>query len=330
MERRFGYLHTMNPRNLLTIFALALGCFGTLSAQHRLGIALRGGGGYYVGDLKRTSLPQGSYLQPAVGASVHYRYRYFLDVSYRFSYGHLVGGDRLGNVMPARNLDFQTYYYTNELRVNYYPVTVFTDGVPKKKPSTAACSFGKESPREVFKPSIGVGIGHFHFNPYSTSGGETVYLRPLGTEGQNIHGYRKPYKLDQPVLIYDVGFIVNPLRNLELEVNVEYLQLFTDYLDDVSASYPNLAELQSNGGTDAVAYSYRGAGPYPDEGTPRGNPTLRDGTFRGFVTLRYLFEIKVKPKGYNPNILNRSTKKIKRVRQPREKAPEQNQGGNGS
>ena len=318
----------MKKRNLLTIFALLWMLGAPAWAQHRIGVALRGGAGYYVGDLKRTSLPQGSYMQPVVGASIHYRYRYFLDVSYRFSYGHLVGGDAMGNVIPARNLDFQTYYYTNELRVNYYPVIIFSDGVHKKRPSTSACSFGKESPREVFKPSIGVGVGHFHFNPYSTSGGGTVYLKPLGTEGQNI-GYQKPYALNQPVLIYDVGFIVNPTRNLELEVNVEYLQLFTDYLDDVSRAYPDQANLQANGGSQAVAYSYRGSGAFPAQGTERGNPLLKDGSFRGFVTLRYLFALKPAHKGYDPNVLHRSNKKTKRVRYPRETPPKQNNGGNG-
>ena len=319
----------MKLQKLLT----GLSCFFILSlptfAQHRVGVALRAGPGYYVGDLKRTSLPEGKYLMPVVGASVHYRFRYFLDVSYRFSYGKLVGGDVLGNVIPERNLDFQTFYYTNELRINYYPITIFADGVRKKKVSTVACSFGKDTPREVFKPSIGVGIGHFHFNPYSTSGGQTVFLKPLGTEGQNIPGYRKPYSLDQPALFYDLGFIVNPLRNLELEVNIEYVQLFTDYLDDVSTVYPDQVALQNAGGAQSVAYSHKGSGSFPAEGVTRGNPLMKDGTFRGFISLRYLFALKNRPKGYDPNVLKRSNKKQKKVRFPREKPPVQNQGGNG-
>jgi len=324
----------MNPKNLLTILGLFFLLAGSTSAQHRIGFALRGGPDYYLGDLKRGSQPQGNYIQPVVGASFHYRYRYFLDVSYRFSYGHLVGGDFMGNVKPERNLDFKTFYCTNELRVNYYPIIVFADGVHRKKASTAACSFDKSSPREVFKPSIGVGVGHFHFNPYSTSGPDgKVYLRPLGTEGQNIPGYRKRYSLDQPALFYDIGFVVNPLRNLELEVNVEYVQLFTDYLDDVSTAYPDMAALAANGGQQAVNYSYRGSGPFPAEGTERGNPLMKDGVFRAFFTVRYLFPVKAKPNAYNPDILHRNDLKNKKKgrRYPREKAPEQNgKGGNGS
>lgn len=320
----------MSQKHIISILTACLFGHVFLHAQHRIGFALRGGPGYYVGDLKRTSLPEGSYLKPVVGASIHYRYRYFLDVSYRFSFGQLVGGDIRGNVIPARNLDFETLYYTNELRVNYYPITIFSDGVHKKRPSTAACSFGKDTPREVFKPSIGVGVGHFHFNPYSTQGPDgKVYLRPLGTEGQLIPGYRKPYSLDQPALFYDIGFIVNPLRNLELEINVEYVQLFTDYLDDVSASYPNAAELANYGGSQALTYSYRGNGTFPVEGSERGNPFLKDGTFRGFVTLRYLFALKAKPKGYDPNVLKRSTKRKKKTYFPREQPPKQEGSGNG-
>ncbi|MCG9911190.1 MAG: hypothetical protein MH137_07805 [Flavobacteriales bacterium] len=294
-----------------------------LIAQHRIGAALRAGPGYYVGDLKRNSLPEAAYLKPVVGASVHYRYRYFLDVSYRFSFGQLVGGDQMGNVQPSRNLDFETLYYTNELRVNYYPIIVFADGVAKKKASTVACAFGKNTPREVFKPSVGIGVGHFHFNPYSRSGGSSVYLKPLGTEGQNIPGYRKPYKLDQPALFYDIGFVVNPLRNLELEVNVEYVQLFTDYLDDVSTTYPDVAALQNYSGSQGVAYSYKGAGSFPQEGFARGNPLKKDGSFRGFITLRYMFALNITPaRAKLPNELNRKTKKQKKVRFPREQAPQ--------
>ena len=320
----------MNTKGILAFAVAFTAIIASLEAQHRIGVALRAGPGYYVGDLKRNSLPQGSYMKPVVGASVHYRYRYFLDVSYRFSFGQLVGGDRLGNVIPARNLDFETLYYTNELRLNYYPITIFSDGLHKKKPSTAACSFGKDTPREVFKPSIGIGVGHFHFNPYSTQGPDgRVYLKPLGTEGQNIPGYKKPYSLDQPALFYDIGFIVNPLRNLELEVNVEYVQLFTDYLDDVGGTYPDAAQLATYGGQQAVAYSYKGTGSFPAAGTERGNPLLKDGTFRGFVTLRYLFPIKSRPKGYDPNVLKRSTHKKKKSYFPKENTPQQQGSGNG-
>ncbi len=290
--------------------------------QHRLGAALRIGPGYYVGDLKRNSLPQAAYLRPVGGASLHYRFLYFLDVSYRFSFAQLQGGDQMGNVMPSRNLDFRTEYLTNELRINYYPVTIFSDGYHKKRPSTASCSFGKESPREVFKPSVGVGLAHLYFNPYSVSSGERVFLRPLGTEGQLIPGYRKPYSLHQPVLIYDLGFIVNPLRNLELEINVEYIQTFTDYLDDVSTSYADPSEMALYGGPSSVQYAYRGQGTFPAEGTPRGNPLKNDCVFRGFVTLRYMFSLKSKQGLIKlPNELNRKTKKPKQNFQPREKQP---------
>jgi hypothetical protein len=294
-------------------------------SQHRLGAALRAGPGYYVGDLKSNSLPQAAYLRPVGGASVHYRFRYFLDVSYRFSFGQIQGGDQMGNVKPSRNLDFRSEYLTNELRINYYPITIFSDGYHKKRPSTASCSFGKESPREVFKPSVGVGLAHLYFNPYSVSSGDKVYLRPLGTEGQWIPGYRKPYSLHQPVLIYDLGFIVNPLRNLEVEINTEYIQTFTDYLDDVSSSYADPAALALYGGANTLLYAYRGTGTYPTEGTPRGNPLRKDRIFRGFITFRYMFALKSKSGQIKlPNELNRKTKKTRRTYQPKEKQPSGN------
>ena len=110
---------------------------------------------------------------------------------------------------------------------------------------------------------------------------------------------------------------------------MEYLQLFTDYLDDVSGTYPGQAALLANGGAQSVAYSYRGTGAYPAEGTPRGNPLLKDGSFRGFITLRYLFEIKTGHTSRDPNVLHRTTKKKKRGYYPKDKTPQQKSGGNG-
>lgn len=312
----------MKKHVLLFIFSLTLMAYKT-KAQHRIGVALRAGPGYYVGDLKRNLLPEGNYIKPVGGISAHYRFRYFLDASYRFSMGQLAGGDQLGGVNLSRNLDFETLYLTNELRLNYYPITVFADGLHKKRPSTASCSFDKSSPREVFKPSIGIGLGHFYFNPYSTQGpDEKTYLKPLGTEGQTIPNYKKPYSLHQLAMFFDIGFVVNPLRYLEVELNVEYVQPFTDYLDDVGGVYPDMAQLTANAGTQAVTYSYRGNGTFPAEGSPRATSSALDGTFRAFVSVRYLFAFNKHLGKKDPNVLNRKPGKRKKIYQPREKAPE--------
>ncbi|MEI9934508.1 MAG: hypothetical protein WDM71_06560 [Ferruginibacter sp.] len=54
-------------------------------------------------------------------------------------------------------------------------------------------------PQHSFTPFISFGIACFSYNPYAYLNGNKVFLRPLGTEGQNF-GYvgpdgkaRKPY-----------------------------------------------------------------------------------------------------------------------------------------
>ena len=67
--------------------------------------------------------------------------------------------------------------------------------------------------------------------------------------------------------------------NLRLEVGLR--KLFTDYVDDVSATFPDEDELRANNGQPAVDYSFRGdelnhSLAFPDASSLRGNPKSKD------------------------------------------------------
>ena len=106
---------------------------------------------------------------------------------------------------------------------------------------------------------IFLGVGVFHFNPYTyDNNGKKAYLQP-GTEGQGLASYptRKKYSLLQPFIPFGGGFKLNMGENLEVGFELGYRILFTDYLDDVSKTYPNMKALREGNGTEAVELSYR-------------------------------------------------------------------------
>ena len=63
-----------------------------------------------------------------------------------------------------------------------------------------------------------------------------------------------------------------------------YRFLFTDYLDDVSTTYPDLNLLSNEKGPEAAALSYRGTTTTTSvTGRQRGNPSKKDSYFIGGI-----------------------------------------------
>ena len=164
--------------------------------------------------------------------------------------------------------------------------------------------------RRRFNPYFLTGASVFHFNPKANLNGSWYELQPLGTEGQNISGdqYAKPYKLTQLAVPLGFGVAVQLARHFRLKAEFCHRLLFTDYLDDVSAAYPDLEALSStpNGKLAAALSSRRLNGKYPGTNTQRGNPKYKDAySTIGFTLI------------YNPGVMRcpasfRSTK-IKRT-----------------
>jgi hypothetical protein len=128
-----------------------------------------------------------------------------------------------------------------------------------------------------------VGLGLFHFNPYAyDSVDNKVFLKPLSTEGQGIYPDKKPYSLWQANIPFGGGvkFAIN--ENLRIGFEIGLRKLFTDYLDDVSTSYPDQNDLLAARGQTAVDFSYRsdevpGGDPaFPTKQTQRGGAEQKD------------------------------------------------------
>jgi hypothetical protein len=151
-----------------------------------------------------------------------------------------------------------------------------------------------------FTPYVFLGIGLFHFNPYTTDrNGNKVYLQLKGTEGQGLAAYpdRQPYKLTQLEMPFGLGvkFVLNDNMMLQWEFRYHYID--TDYLDDVSqAGYPDQAVLAAKDPT-LPGLTYRGdelpgGAPYPGKGAGlnRGNPNNRDSYYT--TQIKFVYRLK--------------------------------------
>jgi len=116
------------------------------------------------------------------------------------------------------------------------------------------------------------GLSVFHFNPKAELHGEEIELQPLGTEGQGIYSDRQPYSLYSAAFLFGGGIKING-DNIGFTIEMGARRAYTDYLDDVSTTYPDPVALLAINGPDAAVLSDRTLGydPIHHEGKKRGN-----------------------------------------------------------
>lgn len=138
-----------------------------------------------------------------------------------------------------------------------------------------------------YTPYIFAGFGFSRFNPKAELDGDIYKLSDFNTEGVQ-------YSLITFNLAYGVGVKYDLSRDWSINVTLSGRRLFTDYLDDVSQTYPDRAVLFANGGQTAVDLSDRSGDPdFARTGFQRGNQ--RDNDYYYFLTfsiVRYFGDIK--------------------------------------
>lgn len=230
----------------------------------------------YYGDLQPDLFPDNN--THALGGVM---YKYFMNpqVGLRFgiSYTALSAADSLSRI-PAkieRNLSFNSNLleFHGGFEFNLLPI---------------------EKDRNKFTPYAFFGIAVFRFNPYTYgSQGQQVYLRPLGTEGQNIPDYpdRREYKLVNVAFPVGAGLKVFLGKTFMITPEIGFRYTNTDYLDDVSKSYVNMQTLREYRGQEAADYSFRTDelqgwdGNYPDYRYQRGDSKTNDLYWFGSLTV---------------------------------------------
>jgi hypothetical protein len=224
-------------KSSILFFLLILGISG-FSQTHR-GWELGGWGGvsYYFGDLN-TSLNL-SQPGPGLGVSGRFNFNPRLSLSLSANYGRVEADDAKSSneFERARNLNFKSNIFEGSLQMEFNFLKYIHGS--------------KDYP---FTPYLLGGFSVFQFNPTTRIDGVRYALRDLGTEGQF---FGEEYFLIQPAMTYGFGFKMD--LNSEWSVNIELSarRLFTDYLDDVSGTYPDKDELLSLRGPVAVQASDR-------------------------------------------------------------------------
>ena len=235
----------------------------------------------YGGDLQ-TNVYTFQNANFSIAAGIAYRVNKF-SLRGGFTYGKVKGDDLNNTGYKTRNLSF----YSNITDANF----------------CLQYDFFLIDENRNFTPYIFAGAGVFHFNPYAMYNAQKVYLQPLGTEGEGLSVYpdRKMYALTQPEIPFGIGFKYKVSEHvlIGLEFNTRYL--FTDYLDDVSKSYPDQNELFKARGQLAVDLSYRAneldpSLAFPYAGQPRGNPAHNDNYYTSTFSFIYIF---TKRSGYS-------------------------------
>ena len=150
-------------------------------------------------------------------------------------------------------------------------------------------------------PYVYGGYQAYIHRPQALLGGEWIDLQPLGTEGQFLgqdtllSDYPNPYILTNLAIPIGVGVDYRLGARFSLGVSIGYRFTFTDYLDDVSTSYPNLDDLRAQNPTafllsDRSDKTIGGGGTYYIDKVNgvRGNPDNNDGYFSFGITAKYI------------------------------------------
>jgi hypothetical protein len=219
------------------------------------------GGSYYIGDLN----PKKHFLgtQPALGVI----YRYNLNTRFawksNFYAGRLQNSDALSKADEKRNLSFRSYIAEVSTQIEFNFFDYMTGDV--KKP---------------FSPYIFGGISIFKFNPQAEYDGKWYDLQPLSTEGQGTTEFpdRHPYSTIAFAIPFGMGLKLAIVQKFCFGLEWGIRKTFTDYIDDVSKTYPDPLILKSEVSDIAAILSDRAIKTFnsSNTGLQRGNSKNND------------------------------------------------------
>jgi hypothetical protein len=252
---------------LLTFILLSLSILPTQAQKKEVGIMF--GGTYYLGDLN----PSQQFMMTRVGAGALFRYNFNPHLSLRANvlYGSVEGNDTISGYNENRNLSFRSNFFETSIQfeVNFLP---FIAG-DMDSPGT---------------PYIFAGGGGFYYNPRTQYEGQWIDLRPLGTEGQGSEMYpdRTPYSPFSYNLLFGVGYKFNITSRISAAFEWGMRRTGTDYLDDVSTTYPHPSVFANNPlALELHDRSINNRG--ENTNFQRGNPNVKDWYSFAGMTLTY-------------------------------------------
>ena len=220
----------------LTVALIA--SFLSVKAQYNeFGIMI--GGSTYKGELSAHTFNT-DFVHPAFGAFYRHNWDRRWSWKVEINYGKISGDDALSKVAweRDRNLSFESTILelSPQIEFNFFPYETGHPDFP-------------------FTPYFFTGISVFKFNPQAYYGNNLIDLQPLGTEGQGGNGSSK-YNLVAIAIPIGGGFKFNVGR-FGIGVEVGARRSYSDYIDDVSTTYPDPVALRASNGNLAVIMSNR-------------------------------------------------------------------------
>lgn len=221
----------------------------------------------YFGDLTPKSTFEN--LRTGFGASFLGKINSVLSMGFSLGYRTIASADSLNKRLAERNLSFKTSISSLDGFISIDLIELNTQNRFNYIPEPIAL--------EVYS-----GISLFYFNPqaFDTEVNKWVNLRSLGTEGQLIFGGQGYSKLGIG-LVSGLDFKVEVHNGVLFGLGVNFTKTFTDYLDDVSGTYADNAQLSLQSQQAArladrhITASKSDWLPY-NEGFQRGNPSSKD------------------------------------------------------
>ena len=217
----------MMKKYLLLVVVAMLGILNYANAQYQSTVqegefGISAGLAHYFGDLNtRASINR---PKPAVGIFFRKQFGNYTGLRVAAHYAQIGYSDvySTNDFQKRRNLSFNS---------NIWELTVQGDFNFFK--------FVPGDPYNRFTPYVTLGVGAFSYDPYAYLGGQKVFLRPLGTEGQGYSQYpdRKPYGTMALCVPFGVGIKYNLTERVNIGLEIVHRFTNTDYLDDVSSTY---------------------------------------------------------------------------------------------
>lgn len=218
----------MTIKHHIKYFLIVFGIFVLLPLKAQQGVELGGwiGTSYYFGDLNTKF----DLMHPGPGAGLIGRYNFNTRLCLKFSanYGFIRADDVYSEnaYERRRNINFRSHIgdFSGQFEFNFFP---YIHGSRDKN----------------FTPYLFAGFSAFYYNPYAVYDGEkTPSLRDLGTEGQ-FRG--EEYSTFETGLNFGGGLKLDITEEWSLNFELSLRKLFTDYLDDVSTTYPDPDDIQA-------------------------------------------------------------------------------------
>lgn len=255
---------TFRYKNILFLFFFLTGLstfnvHKAIAQKSEIGLLL--GGSVYSGDLS-PQLVNFKFVRPAAGLFYRHNYTSHWAAKVALFAGSITGDDAASSndFQRNRNLNFTSRLFelTGNIEFNFFE---YVTG-DKKRP---------------FSPYVFTGLSVFDFNPKTEINGNSVDLKPLGTEGQNLANPPfKAYSLVQMAIPFGLGikWSIGPRLNLGFEFGSR--KTFTNYLDDVGGAYPDRKRLLAESGPVAVALSNRSINKVLESGRQRSSSLSTD------------------------------------------------------